>query len=128
MRKLAYRFLIWTLVLVFMAVLAGCQEEEKTQTQEQTISPQRAKLVAAENIQLKKDISARDTEIEKQKTLLAKCEEEKERLNKSLKEKSEGLMEAVIGSMDKDAQKIRAENEELKKQVEELKKQLEEKQ
>ena len=134
MSKFTCRFLIWALVLVFLTVLVGCQEEQQKpqqpqeQQEQQTMSPQKAKLVAAENIQLKKDIAARDADIENQKTLLTKCEEEKERLNKSLKEKSQGLMEAVMAGMDKDAKNIRIENEDLKKQVEELEKKLAEKQ
>lgn len=132
MSKFTCRFLIWALVLVFLTVLVGCQEQQQQpqeqQQEQQTMSPQKAKLVAAENIQLKKDIAARDADIENQKALLTKCEEEKEKLNKSLKDKSEGLMEAIMAGMDKDAKNIRVENEELKKQVEELEKQLAEKQ
>ncbi len=125
MSKFTHKFITWTLVLVFMAILAGCQEEEQ---QEQTANPKQAKLVAAENIQLKKDLAARDAEIEKQKALLVTCEEEKEKLNKSLNQNSENLVETLMESMDKDTQNINIENQELKKQVEELKKQLETKQ
>ena len=128
MSKFTCRFLIWALVLVFLTVLVGCQEEQQQPQEQQTMSPQKTKLVAAENIQLKKDIAARDADIEKQKTLLTKCEEEKERLNKSLNKKSEGLMEVVMAGMDKDAKNIRVENQELKKQIEELEKKLAEKQ
>lgn len=124
MSKFTHKFITWTLVLVFMAILAGCQEEE----QEQTANPKQAKLVAAENIQLKKDLATRDAEIEKQKALLVTCEEEKEKLNKSLNQNSENLVETLMESMDKDTQNINIENQELKKQVEELKKQLETKQ
>jgi hypothetical protein len=120
MRKFTYRFLIWTLVLVFVAVLIGCEEQ-------QTMSPKKAKLVAANNIQLKKDIAARDTDIEKQKKLLTDCEKEKEILNKRLNTKSEGLMEVLMAGMDKDAKNIRIENQELKKQIQELKNKLAEK-
>ena len=127
MKKLTYRFLIWTLVLVFLAVLVGCEQEQQKDPQQQTISPKKAKLVAAQNIQLKKDIAARDTEIEKQKKLLADCNAEKEKLNKQLGEKSQGLMEAVMAGMDKNSKNIKVENAELKKQIEDLKKQLAEK-
>jgi len=123
--KTTCKILIWALVLVFLIFLIGCQEEQQQQQQPQeTMSPQQTRLVAAENIQLKKDIADRDAEIERQKMLLTKCEEEKEKLNKSLNQKSQGLMEALMATMDKDAQNIRIENEELKKQIEELKKQL----
>ncbi len=120
MRKFTYRFLIWTLVLVFVAVLVGCEEQ-------QTMSPKKTKLVAADNIQLKKDIAARDADIEKQKNLLANCEKEKEILNKRLSVKSEGLMEVLMAGMDKNAKNLRIENQELKKQIEELEKKLAEK-
>ena len=123
--KTTCKILIWAFVLVFLIFLIGCQEEQQQQQQPQeTMSPQQTRLVAAENIQLKKDIADRDAEIERQKMLLTKCEEEKEKLNKSLNQKSQGLMEALMATMDKDAQNIRIENEELKKQIEELKKQL----
>jgi hypothetical protein len=91
------------------------------------MSPKKAKLVAANNIQLKKDIAARDTDIEKQKKLLTDCEKEKEILNKRLNTKSEGLMEVLMAGMDKDAKNIRIENQELKKQIQELKNKLAEK-
>jgi len=120
MRKNTYRFLIWTLVLVFVAILVGCEEQ-------QTMSPKKAKLVAADNIQLKKDIAARDADIEKQKNLLANCEKEKEILNKRLSVKSEGLMEVLMAGIDKNAKNLRIENQELKKQIEELEKKLAEK-
>lgn len=126
MSKFTCRFLVWTLVLVFLAGLVGCQEE-KQQQEQQSMSPQQTKLVAAENIQLKKDIAARDANIENQKILLTKCEEEKEILNKSLNQKSEGLVEVLMESFDKDAQNIKIENQELKKQIEELEKKLAEK-
>jgi len=125
MNKFTRRFLIWTLALLFVAVLIGCQEEE--QEQEQSMSPKKTKHVAAENIQLKKDMASKDAEIENQKKLLADCEKEKEELNKRLNTKSEGLMEVIMAGMDKESQTLKVENKQLKKQIEELKSKLAEK-
>lgn len=64
-------------VLTAFIFIAGCQEQNAI-----SIDPtntRQARLVAAENINLQKQIAKCESEIEKQKSLLEKCELEAEK-------------------------------------------------
>ena len=113
-------------VLVFciaIGLAAGCEEQEMTSTK-------KCRLIAAENMELKKDLELRNKEIEglkkRQEGQLADCRKEakdwKEKAGKNVEEKVNTMMGIV---MEQTAQ-LHKENETLKAQVEELKAKLKE--
>lgn len=116
------------LVLVVGVVLmlaAGCQEAEAP-------SEKKTRFIAAENIELKKELAQRDekitgletkhaAQIDQAEKKLAKCQKQtaacKEELKKGMEEKVEGVLAAVM----EQAMKLRMENMSLKAQIAELK-------
>ena len=87
---------------------AGCQEEEQNISNDK-----RARLIAAENIELKKDLKKCRTELEKQKQLFQSSQKEEEKQSKDI----------LVQAMNLNS-KLRQENKQLKAQINELKKQL----
>jgi len=101
-------------IFAVIALVTGCEEQNLSDTR-------KSRLVAAENMQLKKDLAQRDEEIEKQKGLLAECIEEQEmaakQVQKSLKELSDTALkdfEEIIS--------LKQENSELRAQLDQLQK------
>jgi hypothetical protein len=106
---------------VAIMLILGCEEQQ----QQQQPSAKMAKLVAAENIQLKKQLELRDKDIEKlkqlnekelknQEELLAKCQKEKKDLDEQLAGKFEAQMNSLIKDVAEENTKLREENENLK--------------
>lgn len=115
------------LILLFAAALvcsAGCQEA-------QTPSEKQSRLIAARNIELEKQIAARDKEIENLKAQysarlgleqkkLADCKKETADCREELKQnRSEELGDMLIPTLNKLAE-LRDENEKLKARIKEL--------
>ncbi len=124
------RTFILTAGIIVIILSAGCEEE-------QVRDNQKARVIAAENIQMKNLLQQRDSEIEKlkeqhkselkkQEGLLIKCQEEKKALEEQLTEKYEGRLNEFIENLGKENVKLHQENENLKLQVEKLKAELEE--
>lgn len=99
---------------VFVLVLAGACEE-----QQQVSGGKKSRLIAAENIKLKKQLELRDTEIENQKKLLAECRQEKEEIIEESKKRDATFLTFFT----RENNQLKSQVEELKKKVEELKKQ-----
>ena len=117
-------FVLVVSVVVVIMLIAGCQEQ-------QLPSAKKSRLIAAENMQLKKELEQRskdikglkdlhDKETEKQEELLAKCQEEKEtwreKSRQNIRNQVNGVVDAI---MDQNA-KLRRENEKLKAQIKQL--------
>jgi hypothetical protein len=62
--------MVLTVLLTSLPFITSCKESDNADNR-------RARLVANENIELKKKLELKDKEIQKQKNLLAKCEEDK---------------------------------------------------
>jgi len=116
-------------VAVIMSV-TGCEEQQVPGTK-------RARIIAVENRQLKKQLQQRDSDMEKlkeqydnesknQKELLAKCEQEKKSLQEQLTGKFEAKLNDFIKSLGEENKKLLGENESLKAQIEELKEKVKE--
>jgi len=131
-------FILAVGVIVFV-LIAGCQESA-------TGGPTDAKksrLIAAENLELKKELVNRDKEIarlkeqhskeierlkelhskeiKRQEGLLAKCQEEKEGLEEQLGGKFGEQINEFFKSVGEENAKLSQENEDLKAQIEKLK-------
>ena len=115
--------------IVAIMLVTGCEE------QQQTSSYRLARLAAAENIQLKKDLQQRDMEIEKlkeqhdkemknQQELLKKCQQQKGALEEQLGGKFEAQLNKLFKGVSEENTKLREENKNLKAQIEKLHHQL----
>ena len=119
MKRLTRKAFVLTVGIVVLMLIAGCEEQNKPQSQSPT---RKDRLVAAENIQLKKDLEQRDEEIERQKTLLDKYMEENRALREDAQENTQTLLGEIMKSFAEESEKLREENEKLKAQIKELKK------
>ena len=112
-------------VLVFCIVIgliAGCQEQEAGSTK-------KCRLIAAENMQLTKDLAQRDKQIEtlkkqhdeqvkKQAGQLATCQKEKEECKKKESENVGGQVNTMMSVIMEQTAQMHKENESLKAKVE----------
>ncbi len=105
-------------VILFISVLgvllmSGCQESESTQIR-------RARLIANENIQLKKQLKEKDQQIEELKKqieeLIAKSEKEQEQFGNTTLQTLQ-----MLGETENRNQALTLENEKLKEELEKLK-------
>ena len=115
---------------VAVALSAGCQEQELS-------ADKKGRVIAAENIQLKKELKQRDQEIEKlkkehekqiqqQKELLAKYLKRKEDLEKQLQQNVKEQIDEVLAAVIDENAKLREEIKKRKAQIEKLKTELDE--
>ena len=111
---------VLAVAVVFAVVLiAGCGEENDSDTKSDI---RKHRLIAAENIQFKKDLEQCEAEIGRQKELLGKCLEEKADLQEELSSAVGDIMDTILGDVIEENKTLRNENERLKAQIEKLKK------
>lgn len=103
---------------IVIILTAGCGEQQVSNNKSST---QKSRLVAAENIGLKKQLAQKDKEIERLKKAVEKCEAEKAEVKRDMEKDMESIGEEVMKTFS-DYIELQQENEELKKQIEELKK------
>jgi predicted nuclease with TOPRIM domain len=116
-----------TKFLVFAAIttsvitlsLVGCQEANQA-------GSQKTRQIAAENIELKKQLDECNNKLEQEKARLEDCIQQKEKIQKASSEEDRELLTALIERFEKESQQLTEENEKLKAEIQELKKQLEE--
>jgi hypothetical protein len=122
MNKVVSRGFVLVVSVVVIMSIAGCEEQELP-------SAKKSRLIAAENMQLKKDLERRskeieglkeliDKEIQKQEELLAKCLEEKETWKEKARQNVRNQVKGVLDTVIEENAKLRRENEELKAQIE----------
>ena len=116
-------------VAVAVILIAGCGQQEPP-------SVKKSRAIAAENIELKKQLEHRskeieklkeqhDKEIKKQEKLLAQCLQEKETWKKKSKQNIRKQVKGVLDVIMEENVKLREENERLKAQIKELQKEPE---
>lgn len=129
MKKTVLKAFVLAAGVVAIVLIAGCEEQQLSSTK-------MARIVAAENIQLKKQLQQRDSEIEKlkeqhdnelrkQEELLAKCRKEKKALEEQLAGKFEDQINEFFKTVAEESEKLDEENRKLKAQIEKLKTKLE---
>lgn len=118
----------FVLVIVFAVVLTiGCGPQEPP-------SIKKSRAIAAENIELRKELDRRSKEIEKlkaqhseeineQKELLQTCLQEKDAWKKKSQQNIRNQVKGVLDTVLEENKKLREENSKLKAQIEELQKQ-----
>jgi hypothetical protein len=131
MKGTAQKVFILAVGVIVFVLIAGCQESA-------TGGPTDAKksrLIAAENLELKKELASRDKEIarlkelhskeiKRQEGLLAKCQEEKKLWQDRADENIKEQVGEISGVIMEQNSKLREENENLKAQAENLKAEL----
>jgi peptidoglycan hydrolase CwlO-like protein len=123
MRRPAVKTIVLAISTVFVvALFYGCKE----QTPEDTKSILRkSRLIATENMQLKKELATSQEKIEKLKGQIEEHQERVKRLEEAVRKSSEELVETVFMGLAEDSLELTAENTALKAEIEELKKELE---
>ena len=115
------------LVAVFIVMLvAGCEPQEPP-------SVRQSRAIAAENIELRKQVEQLNRKIErlkeqyeketkKQEKLLAQCQQDKESWKKKAQQNIRSQVEPVLDAVMDETAKLREENAKLKAQIEQLRK------
>jgi len=129
MKRTVQNAVILAIGAIFViSLFAGCQEQQATDAK-------KGRLVAAENIGLKKELDRRDREIERlkglhskeikrQEELVAKCLEEKGLLQKRVDENIKAQVSEVLAAVMEENSKLHDEIEGLKTQVQKLQAEL----
>jgi len=123
MKKIVRKIFVLA-VCVFVMLIAGCWEQEPP-------SVKKSRLIAVENMRLKKELEQRSREIErlnelhnkeikKQEKLLAECVQEKESWKKKARQNVRNQVKGVFDAVMEQNAKLRDENEKLKAQIEKL--------
>ena len=115
------------LVAVFIVMLvAGCEPQEPP-------SVRQSRAIAAENIELRKQVEQLNRKIErlkeqyeketkKQEKLLAQCQQDKEAWKKKAQQNIRSQVEPVLDAVMDETARLREENTKLKAQIEKLQK------
>ncbi|HUW18020.1 MAG TPA: hypothetical protein VMW16_01810 [Sedimentisphaerales bacterium] len=116
-------------VIAYFMMLAGCQEEQKqTQNQLDTPGEKRSRLIAMENMQLKRQIEQQKSlharQMEDQKKQFEQCLQDKKSLEDLAGKNVQGFMDTIIKDLSDDNQRLQQEVTNLKAQVDSLKAQL----
>ncbi len=114
MKKNVILLLTTTILLGATAVFSGCQEETGD-----TSSMRRARLVADENIELKKQLAERDKEILNQKKLVEDCKQDMAKAQ----EQSGNIMLQMLQNLaqtGKEVETLTEENAQLKERITQL--------
>jgi hypothetical protein len=110
-----------------LMLIAGCGPQHPP-------NAKKARAIAAENIELRKELDLRNKEIEtltarhskelaEQEKLLAECLQEKESLKEKSRQNIRNQVKGVLDTVLEENKKLREENTRLKAQIEELQKQ-----
>jgi hypothetical protein len=134
------KMLVLAVSIVFGAMLfAGCEEEQNLS--DTTPGAKQSRLIAVENLRLKKQIEQmkiqharemesqkklHDKENDRQKKLLDSCLQQKAAMEEISKKGVESYMQDIIGPLTDENTKLSEEITTLKAQIEELKTELEE--
>lgn len=117
-------------ICVVIMLIAGCEEQNLSSTK-------KSRLIAVENMELKKELEQRGEEIKRlqeqhekqikqQEQKLAICLKQKEAFKKQLGQNIQEKVGSVVNAVMQENKKLRKENEGLKAQIEKLKTELEE--
>ncbi|MGA2914951.1 MAG: hypothetical protein ABSE89_02900 [Sedimentisphaerales bacterium] len=113
--------LSFILSVILVVILAGCQQSQEKQTTE--IS-RKDRLVGNENLNLKNELKSCQEEIEKQKSLVRQCEDEKEKADQQCNENIKWLMDELPKDLLDDASKLSEENAYLLSRIADLEREL----
>ena len=121
------------MITIAVMLMAGCSSQSTGLFTEEPPSVKKCRTIAAENIELKKQLAQSSKEFEilkkhhyieinKQKELLEICMQEKEALKNKSRQNIRNQVKGVFDTILEENQKLREENSKLKAQIEELQK------
>ena len=127
MKGMVHKIFIWAVAVIVVTLVASCQESSTSGPTD----AKKSRLIASENLELKKELAGRDKEIarlkelhskeiKRQEELLAKCQEEKEYWKKKSEENVEKQIAEVSTAVMELNAKLQEENENLKAQIDKL--------
>jgi len=110
------------IILVIIAVTASCLIFVTGCEEQQTIKDKQARLVANQNLGLKKQLQEKDAEIERQKGLVVDCQAAIEEQKKAHEKSAEGVIDIIKSVSEQSAQieQLTAENKQLKAKIAKL--------
>jgi hypothetical protein len=125
MKRAARKIFVLAVCIIVMSI-AGCGRQELP-------SVKKSRLIAVENMQLKRELEQRDREIEKlieqhnkeikkQEELLAKCVREKDSWKQKAQQNVRNQVKGVFDAVMEQNAKLREENKKLKAEMEKLQK------
>jgi len=123
MKRAATNIFVLVVGVVVMSI-ASCGEQEPP-------GVKKSRLIAVENMQLKRELEQRNREIEelielhnreieRQEELLAKCVREKDSWKQKARQNVRNQVKGVVDAVMEQNAKLREENEKLKAQIEKL--------
>jgi len=124
MKKPATKILVLAVCVVVVLLIAGCGEQEPP-------SMKKSRLIAVENMQLKRELEQCNREIEKlielhnresrkQEKILAECVQEKESWKRKAQQNVRNQVKGVFDAVMEQNAKLLEENKKLKAQIEKL--------
>jgi multidrug efflux pump subunit AcrB len=124
MKKPATKILVLAVCVVVVLLIAGCGEQELP-------SMKKSRLIAVENMQLKRELEQCNREIEKlielhnkesrkQEKILAECVQEKESWKQKAQQNVRNQVKGVFDAVMEQNAKLLEENKKLKAQIEKL--------
>jgi multidrug efflux pump subunit AcrB len=124
MKKPATKILVLAVCVVVVLLIAGCGEQEPP-------SMKKSRLIAVENMQLKRELEQCNREIEKlielhnresrkQEKILAECVQEKESWKQKAQQNVRNQVKGVFDAVMEQNAKLLEENKKLKAQIEKL--------
>jgi hypothetical protein len=124
MKKLISKTILLTVCVAIVILSIGCQEEDLS-------SDKRSRVIAAENIRLKKEVKKRDElidrlkkqhkkKVKQQEELLAKYAKQKAILEKQLQQGVENEVDEVLANVIEENVKLRDEINKLEAELNEL--------
>jgi len=125
MKRVVRKIFVLAVCVVVMSI-AGCGQQELP-------SVKKSRLIAVENMQLKRELEQRNREIEKlieqhnkeikkQEELLAKCVREKDSWKQKAQQNVRNQVKGVFDAVMEQNAKLREENEKLKAEIEKIQK------
>jgi len=128
MEKALKKGFVLAVGIVVIMLISGCQQQELP-------SVRKSRLIAAENMQLKKELEQcskeiatlkelHDKKLQEQAELLEKCLQEKDAWKEKSRQNVRNQVKGVVDAIMEQNVKLREENKKLKAQIEELKKEL----
>ena len=96
--KITIKLALYAIILAIFVIAIGCQEQQSPTTDK------RARLVANQNLQLKKQLQEKDREIQRQKDLVIECENSMEAQQQQHGRAAEGTIRMMRSLVEKEAQ------------------------
>ena len=117
MRRSVQKLTLSIAVVLVIMVIAGCEEQNLVNTK-------KSRLVAAQNIELQKQLQHRDEQLKGLNKSLQDCRKVKEYLEQESQKNTRELVTSTLGPLSEAFERLRTENISLKAEIEKLKKQL----